>query len=644
LTPFGASALLAALVTRMVGGPTSAPPGSSDRRLPALALAALGVVFGDIGTSPLYAFNVCFARDSGLAPTVDNVLGVLSLVLWSLIIVVSVKYVVFVMRADLKGEGGILALMTLATSGGEQTPRRRSVLIALGLFGAALLYGDGMLTPAISVLSAVEGLKVATPMFVPAVQFIAVAVLVLLFSFQQRGTGTVGAVFGPVMLLWFLAIVLLGLRWIALAPEVLASASPQYAVRFLVHGGLTGYLILGSVFLVVTGGEALYADIGHFGTRPIRLMWFAVVLPGVLINYFGQGALLLRRPDGVHHTFYSMAPEWALYPLVGLATAAAVIASQAIIAGAFSLTAQALELGYSPRVEVRHSSEDEEGQVYVPLINWLLLLAAVGLVVHFRTSDALAGAYGVAVSGTMVLTTILAFVYFRRIWGLLPAAALAMLFLPIDLAFVGANLVKIDRGGGFPLFVAACGYLLFTTWMRGQQLVTAEQSRVLESEFLQRVTARPPLRVPGTAVFLTRAPAGVPRTLLHNLAHNHVLHEQVVLLTLVTDPLPRVSRTDRLAVQRDAAGMVGIVARYGYMQHPNVPQVLREATAQGFVFDPSATTYFLARVRVVVTRRPGMARWRKRLYALLAANALSASANYRIPSEQVFEVGVQVEL
>jgi KUP system potassium uptake protein len=628
----------------MVGGPTSAPSDSGDRRLPALALAALGVVFGDIGTSPLYALQVCFAAESGLSPTVDNVLGVLSLVLWSLIVVISVKYVVFVMRADLKGEGGILALMSLATGDPEQSPARRNALIALGLFGAALLYGDGMLTPAISVLSAVEGLKVATPLFVPAVRYIAVAVLALLFWFQRRGTGTVGAVFGPVMLIWFLVLVLLGVRWIAAAPEVLAGASPHHAVRFLASGGIAGYLILGSVFLVVTGGEALYADIGHFGRRPIRLMWFAVVLPGVLINYFGQGAMLLRRPQAVRHTFFSMAPDWALLPLVGLATAAAVIASQAIIAGAFSLTTQALELGYSPRVEVRHSSEDEEGQVYVPLVNWLLLAAAVGLVVYFRSSDALAGAYGVAVSGTMVLTTVLAYAYFRRVWGWVPAAALAALFLPIDLAFLGANLVKIDKGGGFPLFIGACGYLLFTTWTRGQQLVTAEQSRVLESEFVQRVTAQPPLRVPGTAVFLTRAPAAVPRTLLHNLAHNHVLHEQVVLLTLVTEPVPRVPREERLHVQRDAPGMIGIVAHYGYMQRPNVPQVLRDATAHGFVFDPQATTYFLARVRVVITGRPGMARWRKRLYALLATNARSASANYRIPSERVFEVGVQVEL
>ncbi len=510
----------------MVSGRIAPPPESRQQRLPTLALAALGVVFGDIGTSPLYALHVCFSGHGALPPTVDNVLGVLSLVFWSLIVVVSIKYIVFVMRADLKGEGGILALMTLATRGSEQTPRRRHVLIALGLFGAALLYGDGMLTPAISVLSAVEGLTVATPVFVPVVHLIAIAVLILLFSFQWRGTSVVGIVFGPVMLVWFITLAVLGGRWVAAAPEVLAAVSPAYALRFLVTEGATGYVILGAVFLVVTGGEALYADIGHFGKLPIRLMWFAVVLPGVLINYFGQGAMLLRQPAAVHHTFYSLAPAWALYPMVGLATAAAVIASQAIIAGAFSLTSQALQLGYTPRVEVRHSSEDEEGQVYVPLVNWLLLIAAVGLVVSFGSADALAGAYGVAVSGTMVLTTVLAFVYFRGLWGWVPAGAIAAFFLPIDLTFLGANLVKINQGGWFPLLVGACGYLLFTTWTKGQTIVFADQDRI-ENEFFNRVRDQPPLRVPGTAVFLSRVTGGVPRTLLLNLAHNNVLHEQV---------------------------------------------------------------------------------------------------------------------
>jgi KUP system potassium uptake protein len=418
----------------------------------------------------------------------------------------------------------------------------------------------------------------------------------------------------------------------------------MHGVRFLAAGGLTGYLILGSVFLAVTGGEALYADMGHFGKRPIRLMWFALVLPAVVINYFGQGALLLQRSDAVHHTFYSLAPQWALIPLVILATAAAVIASQAVIAGAFSLTSQALQLGHIPRVEVRHSSEDEEGQVYVPFVNWLLLAAAVWLVAHFRSSDALAGAYGVAVSGTMVLTTILAFAYFRRIWGWLAATAMLLLFLPIDLAFLGANLVKIDKGAWFPLLIGGLGYLLFTTWTRGQSIANVEQSRSLQSQFRKRMADHPPLRVPGTAVYLTRTPTGVPRTLLHNLTHNGVLHRQVVLLTVITEPLPRVPREQRLEVQRDGSELTGIVAHYGYLERPNVPQLLRDAAARGVPFEAAETTYFLARVRVMVTGRRGMARWRKRLYAFLVKNALPATANYRIPSEQVFEVGVQVEM
>ena len=526
----------------MAGGPTAGAPGSSDRRFPTLALAALGVVFGDIGTSPLYALHVCFTAESGLAATDANVLGVLSLVLWSLIVVISIKYVVFVMRADLHGEGGILALMSLATIRGAQSATVRKVLVMLGLFGAALLYGDGMITPAISVLSAVEGLTVATPFFDPAVRVITVAVLIALFWFQKRGTAAVGAVFGPVMLVWFAVLILLGVRWIAASPDILAAVSPHHGARFLLDGGLTAYLILGSVFLAVTGGEALYADIGHFGKGPIRFMWFAVVLPAVLINYFGQGALLLARRDAIHHTFFDMAPQWALYPLVVLSTAAAVIASQAVIAGAFSLTSQALQLGYIPRVAVRHLSEDEEGQVYVPLVNWILLAAAVGLVGHFRTSNALAGAYGMAVSGTMVLTTILASAYFRRTWGWPAALAISAAFLPIDFAFLGANLVKLDKGAWFPLLIGALGYLLFTTWRRGQRIVNAQQSKRLRGGLRSRIADHSPLRVPGTGVFLSRATAGIPRTLLHNLAHNHVLHQQVVLLTVVTDPVPRVPR------------------------------------------------------------------------------------------------------
>jgi KUP system potassium uptake protein len=614
-----------------------------DARKTGLALAALGVVFGDIGTSPLYAMHVCFAPSSGLAPTPANVLGVLSLIIWALLLVVTAKYVVFVMRADLNGEGGILALMTLATRRVAPDGVRRRILLTIGLIGAALLYGDGMLTPAISVLSAVEGIKIATPMFVHFIAPITIAVLALLFWFQRRGSGAVGAVFGPVMLLWFVVLALLGLRWIPGAPEVLMALSPHYGVRFLLDGGWAGYLILGSVFLAVTGGEALYADIGHFGTRPIRLMWLVVVLPSVVINYFGQAAMLLQDPTAIHHTFFQQAPEWALVPLVVLATLAAVIASQAVIAGAFSLTAQAVELGYAPRTEVRHSSPDEEGQVYVPLINWLLFGAAVFLVLHFGSSDALAGAYGVAVAGTMALTTWLAVVHFSGRWGWPAAALFGLAFLPIDFAFLGANLVKIDHGGWFPLTVAAAGYLLFNTWMRGQQLSLASLERMAEGEFRAHVAAEPPARVPGTAVFFTRS-GGLPRMLWHHVALTHALHKLVIVLTVQITDEPRVADATRLTITPMGDDLVAVTARYGYMQRPNVPRLLREVAAHGIAIDFDNVTYILARTRVVYCARPSMALWRKRLYAFLARNAYPATANYRLPRERVLEVGVQVEI
>jgi KUP system potassium uptake protein len=611
-------------------------------RVRALALAALGVVFGDIGTSPLYTMHVCFAPGGGLPVTPANVLGVVSLIVWSLLLVVTLKYVGVVMRADLHGEGGILALMALATGRTRPDTAARAAVVALGLFGAALLYGDGMLTPAISVLSAVEGLKEVTPFFEPAVVPLTAAVLVALFAIQHRGTGRVGTLFGPIMLVWFATLAVLGLRWIAGAPGVLAAADPRHGVALLTSGGWTGYAILGSVFLAVTGGEALYADIGHFGARPIRLVWLAVVLPAVAINYFGQAAMLLQQPAAVHHTFYSQAPGWALVPLLLLATAAAVIASQAVIAGAFSLTAQALQLGFAPRVEVRHSSPDEEGQVYVPFINGVLLVAAVGLVLAFRSSAALAGAYGVAVSATMVLTTMLAAVYFSGRWGVAAALGLAVCFLPIDLAFLGANLTKIGHGGAFPLLVAAGGFALFTTWRRGQARVHSALSRMAESELVRHLTAAPPLRTPGTAVYLSRD-QGVPRTLLHTLALYRVLHRLVIVLSVRVEPVPRV-RGDRLTIERFAPDLIGVVARYGYMERPNVPRLVRELKEKGIDVDLDEVTYVLAHIRTVITRSPGMAVWRKRLYALLARNAYPATSNYRLPSERVLEVGVQVEI
>ncbi|MGD9763798.1 MAG: potassium transporter Kup [Candidatus Binatia bacterium] len=617
--------------------------GEKSQRLPALALAALGVVFGDIGTSPLYAMHVCFSPTSNLRPTPENVLGVVSLITWALLLVVTLKYVVFVMRADLNGEGGILALMALATQGVAAEGRARRTLVALGLVGTALLYGDGMITPAISVLSAIEGIKVATPLFVPAIQPLTIAVLIALFCVQHRGTGAVGAVFGPVMLVWFAVLTVLGLTWIAGAPAVLEAVSPYHGIRFLLDNGWAGYLILGSVFLAVTGGEALYADIGHFGTRPIRLMWVGVVLPAVLINYYGQAALLLQDPTAVHHTFYRLAPDWALAPLVVLATAAAVIASQAIISGAFSLTAQAVELGYAPRLTVRHSSAEEEGQVYVPLINWTLLAAALFLVLHFGSSDTLASAYGVAVSGTMVLTTLLAAVYFRARWGLVAGLLLAVGFLPIDLAFLGANMVKLDHGAWFPVLVAGFGYLLLSTWTRGVQLTRGALERMAATEFAQHIAADPPLRAPGTAVYFSRG-QGMPRTLLHNLALNHVLHRTVIVLSIRVEPLPRVDQAERLSVTRFTSDLIGIVARFGYMERVNVPRLLHDAVRRRIVPDLGEVTYVVARVRAIVTNRAGMGLWRKRLYAFMERNAVPWSSNYHLPRERVLDMGMQVEI
>jgi KUP system potassium uptake protein len=445
------------------------------------------------------------------------------------------------------------------------------------------------------------------------------------------------------MVLWFVTLILLGVRWIAGAPEVLAALSPTHGVRFLLDGGWTAFLLLGSVFLVVTGGEALYADIGHFGTRPIRIVWFALVLPAVVINYLGQGAMLLQAPDGVRHTFFRLAPEWALVPLVVLATAAAVIASQAIIAGAFSLTYQAVQLGFFPRVSVQHSSATEEGQVYTPLVNWMLFMSTILLVLYFKASDALAGAYGVAVCGTMLLTTVLAFAYFRRVWGLLAAAAVAAVFMPIELTFLSANLAKVDHGGWLPLLVGAGGYLLFRTWIEGQERVGAQVTRLIEGDVPTEVLATTPLRIPGTAVYLSRE-QGLPRTLLINLARNHVLHECVIILSVRIEPVPHVPPVERRTLTHYVSGFLGVVAHYGYMDRPNVPAVLEDLDLDGRRISLESTTFFLARLRAIASDRPGMATWRKRLYAFMLRNAHIAAADYRIPSERVFEIGIPVEI
>jgi KUP system potassium uptake protein len=618
-------------------------PSTGTRRSLGLALGALGIVYGDIGTSPLYALRECFFGPHSVRPTPLNVMGVMSLIFWSLIIVISIKYLVFVMRADNRGEGGILALMALIRVRGS----RRWVLIALGLFGAALLYGDGMITPAISVLSAVEGLDVATSFFKPYVEPITIVILIILFIIQRRGTEKIGALFGPVMMVWFATIGVLGLSWIIRAPRVLAAINPLHAVRFFSHDGLQGFLVMGSVFLVATGGEALYADMGHFGRRPIRFAWFTLVLPALLLNYFGQSALLLSNP-GVTHPFYNLAPGWALYPLVVLSTIATVIASQAVISGAYSLTLQAMQLGYSPRMEIVHTSEKEIGQIYIPAINWILMVATIGLVLGFHESSRLAAAYGMAVTTTMVITTLLAYVVARELWGWSrPRAVLTMsLFLMLDLAFFGANLVKIPHGGWFPLLVAALVYLLMNTWKRGRQLlaqILKEDALPLE-EFIRAVRPGSPLRVPGTAVFLTTNPAGTPTTLLHNLKHNKVLHEQVVLMTVVTEEVPRLSEADRVVVEPLDKGFYRLTARYGFVQTPQAQDVLDCALEDGLKLDMMKTTFFLGRETLIPGSHTGMPRWRKKLFAVMARNSQRFTDFFQIPINRVVELGMQVRL
>jgi len=625
-----------------------AEPAADERRSLLLALTTLGVVYGDIGTSPLYALRECFFGDYGVEPTPANVLGVLSLIFWALVIVISIKYLAFIMRADNRGEGGILALMALTRPARAGSTRERWPLIAIGIFGAALLYGDGMITPAISVLSAVEGLHVATPFFAPYVIPITIVILVTLFLFQYHGTARVGIIFGPVTLLWFVVIAGLGVRGITTAPSVLAALDPLHGLAFLAHHRGRGFFVLGAVFLVVTGGEALYADMGHFGRRPIRLTWFAVVLPALLLNYLGQGALLLGEPGAAHNPFYRLAPDWALYPLVGLATVATVIASQAVISGAFSLTRQAIQLGYSPRLEIEHTSPDEIGQIYIPPVNWALMLATIGLVLGFQSSSRLAAAYGMAVTTTMVITTVLFAVVARELWGWQRRTALAVAgaFLVVDLAFFGANVIKIEHGGWFPLVIAATVFTLMTTWKRGRQILAQRlQSGGLAIDlFLADVGARATVRVPGTAVFMTGNANGVPPALLHNLKHNKVLHERVVFLTVVSEEVPRVPLQQRLEMQTLGHGFHRIVAHYGFMEDPNIPQVLRIAARDGLDFPPMETTFFLSRETLLATDKPGMAVWREKLFAFMSRNAQGATAFFRIPPNRVIEIGLQIEL
>ena len=618
--------------------------------LAATALAALGVVYGDIGTSPLYALRTCFNPETGVSATHDNVLGILSLIFWSLILIVSVKYLVFVLRADNRGEGGILALMALAfpERSKESSTRTAWVLIAFGLFGAALLYGDGLITPAISVLGAMEGLEVATPALKPYIVPVTIIVLIGLFCVQRVGTGGVGRVFGWVMLLWFATLAVLGFKQIFHTPEVLQCVNPTYAWRFFTENGLRGFHQLGAVFLVLTGAEALYADMGHFGKKPIRMAWFGLVLPALFINYLGQGALVLDTPEAASNPFYRLAPSWALYPLVALATAAAVIASQALISGSFSLTMQAVQLGYMPRVAIEHTSSSARGQIYIPWVNWGLMIACIGLVLGFRSSDNLASAYGIAVVLTMIITTLLFYFTARRLWkwNLFPTAALCAVFLAAELAFLSANLVKIQHGGWFPLTIGVIGFTIMSTWKTGRNRL---RQRLVNSllpieDFLKDVAESKPQRVSGTAIFLAGNPDGTPAALTHNFKHNKIIHKRVVLLTILIEEIPFVETERRVEVADLGEGFFRVIGRYGFMEEPDALEILKLCKPHGLNFREMETTFFLSRETIISSERRGLARWRKRLFALLSRNAQPANAYFRLPPNRVVELGLQVEI
>jgi KUP system potassium uptake protein len=630
-------------------GARSEPAASTpqSRSFPVLALAVLGVVYGDIGTSPIYALRECFTGKHPIPVTTDNVLGILSLIFWTLLLIISLKYMIYVLRADNRGEGGIFALLALLRPDSEQTRWTRRALILLGLLGASMLYGGAMITPAISVLSAVEGLQLAAPALHNYVIPITVGILILLFMVQRHGTARVGAAFGPITLIWFVALALLGIRGIVQAPVVLLAVSPWYAVKFFLNNGIAGYLVLYAVFLVTTGGEALYADMGHFGRMPIRKVWFRFVLPALLINYFGQGALLIAEPSASIHPFYHLAPSWGLYPMIILATAATIIASQAVITGAFSLTRQAIQLGQFPQLTVRQMSADVRGQIYLPVVNWILMTAAIVLVLAFRSSGNLAAAYGLAVNSTMAITTVLAFIVARERGGWSLPASLAFLlgFLFIDLGFLGSNFLTILDGGWLPLFIGALLFTIMTTWHRGSGILAeqiANTTTNLET-FIGRVKAEQIPRIPGTAVFFSGKLEPTPPSLQQLVRHAGVLYERVVLVTVLTETMPTVSLDERIELKEFDAGFFQIVLRYGFMQTPNIPSDLSACAGLGLILDMDQLHYIVGRIDLLAGRKlHGMAVWRDKLFIFLARNTQDVISSYHIPAAQMMTVGLHV--
>lgn len=625
-----------------------APVAPTGRRLALLSLAALGVVYGDIGTSVLYSMRECFHGPHAIPISTVNIYGVLSLVFWSLIIVVCVKYLIFVLEADNRGEGGILALMALATPIKVLNKSERWWLVVLGIFGAALLYGDGMITPAISVLSAVEGLNVATPLFESYVVPITIVIIVGLFLIQSRGTAAVGKLFGPIMLFWFGALGVLGAAQILRNPAVLAAVNPLYGFEFFRANGWVGFFVLGTVILAISGVEALYADMGHFGRRPIRIAWFTFVLPALVLNYFGQGALLLANSEAATNPFFFLVPSWALYPMVVLATFATVIASQALISGAFSITMQAAQLGFLPRLNILHTSHTEYGQIYIPTLNWLLMASCIVVVLGFRTSSNLAAAYGIAVTSTMTITTVIFYIVAieRWKWSRLTAISLAGFFFLIDMAFFIANIVKIPQGGWFPLVVAVLIFSVMTTWKRGRRLVAEKlfvRNETME-QVLEECATHPPVRVPGAAIFLSGNPAGAPSALLANIDHNGVLHEHVILLNVETKQRPHVPEDERVRVDLLGQGVYRATLSYGFMDEPDIPKALQLATFPGVNLNLEKVTYFVNRSAVIASKLPGMAMWREKLFAVMSHNAASAADYFCLPPAQVIEIGTRVEV
>ena len=620
---------------------------ASKSSLAALTLGAIGVVYGDIGTSVLYAFQQVFSAGH-VSLTNDNIYGILSMFFWTLTVVVSIKYVALVLRADNNGEGGTTAMLALASQAVKDKPKLRRVLLVIGIFGISLFYGDGVITPAISVLSAVEGLEVVSPAFAKYVVPLTLVILFLLFVVQKRGTTDIGKFFGPIMLVWLLAIALLGLAQVAGNPVVLKALSPYYAVRFMVTSPGVTFVILGAIILCVTGAEALYADMGHFGKKPIRLAWFTVVMPALTLNYFGQGALVLKNPEAVKNPFYLMTPDWALLPMVALATMATVIASQALISGAFSATKQIIQLGYLPRMQIQHTSIKETGQIYMPFVNWALFVAIAMAVVFFKSSNALAAAYGIAVSGNMLITTVLTFYVIRFGWQYPLALCIAATgtFFLVDLAFLSSNMLKFLEGGWFPIVIAGAIFTLMVTWKEGRRLLNDKlrADAIDLPSFLEAVFVSPPTRVAGTAVFLTAEPGRVPNAILHNLKHNKVLHEQNLFVTVRNHEVPWIGMNKRLEIEALGHHCWQAVIHYGFKNDPDLPRALQQTRGRGFELDPMTTSYFLSRDIVIPTIGSGMAPWREKLFAQMHHNASGAANFLNLPNNSVVELGSKIEI